>query len=401
MLKAIEDTLISRNNRMKRISISFYPVLSPIQNTIYYFLFAIKIKPCLLKLLFFRATLFFLQSATLYGHFYSPHLDGQLISQEEMYYMYTGQFKGLPEQRLNVCKALQPYLYWPLRSPSIGMFSSSGPFNSIPHLFSLWDLAPHRGSGVSVALIDTDVAQHKDLSLSFLETHLEVKKNYFSYYSITAHHGTHLAGIMAGKPPWYHSALRLTEPLIGIVGIAPEMTLYGIPILKNDGIGDSENLLQAFAIAQKKRVRIINLSARMKHLICFTPSPFPFLVVPVNSGFFSENSFGKSRYSAVLCEVASFTFDGKGTYKAYSELDEGILLPGTHILSTAIPGKEGYDYLFMSGNSQATAYMTGFFALVLGEFEHLFNDSDLFSLIQATTTESGAFDIIILLFIIK
>lgn len=377
---------------MKRISFSFKRIRSFLQPTILYFLFAIKIFLVVILFVFFETIYSFVG-----GAYYTPYLDGQLATAHELVLMQEAKGKQHGSKLRNECLALAPYCYWHLRCPFVGIVPSGKSYYMLAHQFTLWELAPRRGEGVRVALIDTAIGPHPDLKLENSSQN-NATLSVFSYCSLNAHHGTHMAGIMAGYPFWLAASLRIKEPLIGAIGIAPAMTLKGIEILKNDGIGDMQSLIEALQLAHSYKARIVNLSLRAKQLEYAIQPPFPFMVVPFT--FKIQPSVAQGRFSSVICEVGALTWNGKEQYKKYAD-ECAFAVPGTHILSAALPyNASEYMYLFMSGHSQATACMSGFLALVLGEFEHLFSDADFNSIFSYCVSGEGMLDMRLCLFIL-
>ena len=55
--------------------------------------------------------------------------------------------------------SLKKYLFWHQKIPTVGLRFDTKPLhNFIPHQFSLWQLAPKKGSGIKIAVIDTGIA---------------------------------------------------------------------------------------------------------------------------------------------------------------------------------------------------------------------------------------------------
>ncbi len=54
--------------------------------------------------------------------------------------------------------SLSKTLYWHYKTPTVGIIVDGPSYPYIPHFFSLYELAPHKGSGIKIAIIDTGVA---------------------------------------------------------------------------------------------------------------------------------------------------------------------------------------------------------------------------------------------------
>jgi subtilisin len=98
------------------------------------------------------------------------------------------------------------------------------------------------GKGVKVAVIDTGIAKHPDLKLRF-ETNC-VSGEDSTEVSVTDGHGTHVAGIIAGKRH----------------GIAPDVELYSFKVFPRDGPGENLYIARAIDQAVDAGCDLINLS---------------------------------------------------------------------------------------------------------------------------------------------
>src|SRR5687767_8128829 len=108
----------------------------------------------------------------------------------------------------------------------------------------------YTGLGIGVVVIDSGVASHKSLkkqivaSLDFTGGH-GVPRDQFG-------HGTHVAGIIAGARD------------SGYAGVAPDASIVSLKVLKEDGSGETSDVIAAiqWAIDNRARynLRVINLS---------------------------------------------------------------------------------------------------------------------------------------------
>ena len=84
------------------------------------------------------------------------------------------------------------------------------------------------GDDVKVAVFDTGISQHEDLTvidgISFVESE--------NHYNDLNGHGTHVAGIISAK-----------DNNIGILGVAPNVKLYAVKVLDSSGIGNYSNII--------------------------------------------------------------------------------------------------------------------------------------------------------------
>lgn len=100
------------------------------------------------------------------------------------------------------------------------------------------------GAGVVVAVVDTGIdVNHADLQGKVAFTHDVTGEGFFDYSG----HGTHVAGIIAGRGARYR-------------GVAPGATLMGVKVLKGDGSGTMSGVMEGVEWAVKRKVNVINLS---------------------------------------------------------------------------------------------------------------------------------------------
>lgn len=228
-----------------------------------------------------------------------------------------------------------------------------------------------RGQGIRVAVIDTGIdADHPDLT-----GRVEIVGNYVDDDPVALRndrHGTQVAGLIAA----------VANNGIGIVGVAPEVTLLGFKACWHDSIDEagrcnSFTLAQALAGAIQARAQIINLSLvgpadpLLKALVDKALTAHAIVVGA------AANAVGPSSFPAGLehvLAVAESEADG---------VDERLLrAPGRDIVTLVPQGR--YD--FASGSSLATAQVTGVVALLLARNRRL-SAGDLFEILHASSSE--------------
>ena len=86
-----------------------------------------------------------------------------IVEQEQELASIPMSKKSLRQQKANnvaFLKKEQSLLYWYQEFPTTGLRlgkkTTCYPF--LPHMFSLWDLAPHKGAGVKIGILDTGIA---------------------------------------------------------------------------------------------------------------------------------------------------------------------------------------------------------------------------------------------------
>lgn len=116
----------------------------------------------------------------------------------------------------------------------------------------MWDQNA-RGKGVTVAVIDTGVAPHKDLRGRIVGFHDVINQKSDPYDDHG--HGTHCSGIVAGDGAASHGYLK---------GVAPEANIVGIKVLGGDGSGEISGVVEGIQWAvenrEKYHIKVINMS---------------------------------------------------------------------------------------------------------------------------------------------
>ncbi len=83
-----------------------------------------------------------------------------------------GSLKPLDKKEKAIAtQDIQRTFLWHQKFPTVGLWYEEPAYPFIPHWFSLWDLAPHKGKGVTVAVLDTGVSAFS------IEGDTEFKKN--------------------------------------------------------------------------------------------------------------------------------------------------------------------------------------------------------------------------------
>jgi subtilisin len=222
------------------------------------------------------------------------------------------------------------------------------------------------GDGISVAIIDTGIdINHKDLNvaggISFVD--------YTTNYNDDNGHGTHIAGIIGAL-----------DNKIGIVGVAPNVDLYSVKVLDNNGNGKYSNVIKGIDWAIKNNIKIISMSiggteeskAFEKAAKIAYRQGILLVASAGNYGYFNNDSVTiPAKYNSVISvgainsENQRWEFSSRG-----KELD--LMAPGVDILSTTLGGGYGLN----TGSSMAAAYVTGVAALIM-ENNHTLSNKEI------------------------
>lgn len=233
-----------------------------------------------------------------------------------------------------------------------------------------WDQG-YTGRGVVVAILDTGCNYH----------HLDLKERIVGGYNFTKDsdgdatifedlngHGTHVAGTIAAS---------LNN--VGIVGVAPEVSLLILKVLDYRGSGTVDSLVKAinyainWTVPNNERVNILSLSLGLsssKEILhnAIKQAVSADIAVVVASGNEGDGDLSTAEYSypagyeEVLAvgaivnnnDVAQFTNTNK-------EVD--VYAPGVGIKSTYL----NKDYAVLSGTSMAAPHVTGALALLINK----------------------------------
>lgn len=214
---------------------------------------------------------------------------------------------------------------------------------------SLWKQA--KGSGVTVAVVDSGIAMHPALEGAVAEY-----RNFSSDSEVhdSLGHGTHVAGIIGARS--------------GIAkGIAPEATLLSLKVLGHSGMGSNDAVSQAIRFATEHKADIISMSlgggrpdAQMHQSIQRATAAG--IVVVCAAG----NDGGSVNYPAAFAEtIAVGAVDRTGTICEFSSRGKEIAVaaPGAEVTSTWL----GNGYATVSGTSMAAPFVSGVLALYVSE----------------------------------
>jgi serine protease AprX len=257
------------------------------------------------------------------------------------------------------------------------------------------------GKGIDVALIDTGVSPAAELAgrvvngpdLSFDSQSDEMR--YLDAYG----HGTHLAGIIAGRPA--DLAAGQAPSTKGFSGIAPGARIVNVKVGAYDGATDVSQVLAAIDWVVQHRntnglnIRVLNLSFGTDSIQDYRLDPLTYaaevawragIVVVVaagNEGFGSAHLNDPATDPFVIAvgaddmrgsigsgsdRVPDFSSRGKGRFVDLVAPGKSVIslrAAGSYIDETYPAGRVGDRFFRGSGTSQATAVTSGAVALLL------------------------------------
>jgi serine protease AprX len=272
------------------------------------------------------------------------------------------------------------------------------------------------GAGVDVALIDTGVAPVPALSnatkvvvgpdLSFESQDTDLR------YLDTFGHGTHMAGIIAGREAAPGTGYAYANDRTNFYGMAPDARLISIKVGANDGAVDVSQLIAAIDWVVQNRsanglnIKVLNLSFGTDSVQSWILDPLSQaaevasragILVVAAGGNDGESSRGLADPAVNPHVLAVGAADTKGTdsladdvvpsfsqHSASALLGRGpdLVAPGVRIVSASVPGSVlaqahpqalvgNGAFLRGSGTSQAAAVASGAAALIWQRWPNL------------------------------
>jgi subtilisin len=219
------------------------------------------------------------------------------------------------------------------------------------HAQSVWPVT--RGKSVNVAIIDSGIeSKHPDLAHAYAGGYNSIDPTKSAEDDFG--HGTHVAGIIAAA-----------DNNIGIIGVAPEVRLWGIKCLYQDGSGHDDYVVAAldWLIAKKQQsggTWVANMSfgglgtAALEKAVQRAVNAGIILIAAAGNTATETGLLYPAGYEGVISvaavdsqrQVASFSTRGYG-------LD--LAAPGVDIMSTYLRGKSSFTEV-QSGEKKLTAY---------------------------------------------
>lgn len=210
--------------------------------------------------------------------------------------------------------------------------------------------AGNTGKGVKVAVLDTGVdSHHPDLvvagGVNFVGT--RDGSTAASDWNDNHGHGTHCAGIIAGR-----------NNTVGVVGVAPDAALYGVKVLGDSGSGYTSDIIQGLDWCVANGVKVASMSlggsgTTSLKAACDRAYANGVLVVAA-----AGNSAGAVMYPAAYTSVVAVSATtSQNQLASFSNRGAQIELaaPGVSIYSTYKNG----GYAYMSGTSMACPHVAG------------------------------------------
>jgi len=210
---------------------------------------------------------------------------------------------------------------------------------------SVWNLS--NGTGVKVAVLDTGIGLHDDLSIlggvSFVDN------NYHDSYG----HGTKIAGVIA--------ALLNNE---GLVGVAPNVNLYSVKIMQGP-TGDLSNAIAGIEWIIDNNMDIVSMSfgfesySQIFKEVLEEAYDNGILLVAASGNEGTDNILYPAKYSSVIAVGASTQDDNIASFSSYG-FEQELVAPGVDINSTSLSNTHSVS----SGTSMSAPHVSGVAALI-------------------------------------
>ncbi|MBB2478949.1 S8 family peptidase [Bacillus sp. APMAM] len=213
----------------------------------------------------------------------------------------------------------------------------------------------YTGKGVKVAVLDSGISKHADLQVAGGVSFTSYTKSYADDNG----HGTHVAGIIGAK-----------NNGIGVVGVAPDASLYAVKVLDSKGDGYLSDIISGIDWSIKNHMDVINLSFGTPEnsvaLQQIVDEAYDKGILVVAAAGNEGNSAGTgntvdypAKYSSVIAVGAVDQNNKRGTFSATGP-DLEVVAPGVNVLSTYMDN----EFAYMSGTSMAAPFVSGTLALL-------------------------------------
>ncbi len=215
--------------------------------------------------------------------------------------------------------------------------------------------AGNAGSGVRVAILDTGIdSDHPDLvvagGINFSGS-AEDGSTSASAWNDGHGHGTHCAGIVAAR-----------DNTIGVIGVAPDVELWAVKVLGDDGSGYTSDVIQGLDWCAANGVQVAGMSLGGRG----TTSLRNACARAYSAGVLLVAAAGNDRsavdypaaYTSVIAVSATDSTDAYALFSNYGRQIE-LAAPGVSVYSTYNDG----GYASMSGTSMACPHVAGAAAL--------------------------------------
>lgn len=231
------------------------------------------------------------------------------------------------------------------------------------------------GRGVKVGVLDTGIdSVHPDIGRN-VKGGMDAIGGTASARDDNGH-GTHVSGTIA--------ALRNG---VGVVGVAPDASVYSVKVLDSRGSGKLSNLVQGMEWCVGQQIKVVNLSLSaskdnqtFRDVVQSARKAGITMVCAAGNSGPSPNTVGyPAKYIETIAVAAINDDDAVANFSSRGR-EIAVSAPGVDVLSTW-PGRR---YRKSSGTSMAAPHVTGAVALML-EADPALTPSEIKSILQSTS----------------
>jgi subtilisin family serine protease len=246
---------------------------------------------------------------------------------------------------------------------------------------ALWQCG--RGAGITVAVVDSGVqANHPDLAGRVRPGAAVVNGAVQTGAGGTDvnGHGTHVAGIVGAG-----------ENGIGVVGVAPEVTILPVRVLDANGVGPNSDIGKGITWAVDHGAKVINVSIGSDTKSASVSTAVDYAVdhgVVVVAAAGNGGPTGNPRYPAALAKVIAVgALSQNGDVASYSTNGDyvDVVAPGSNIYSTKPPSTWGMN----SGTSMASPHVAALAALIIDARNAPVSPGNMLRRLTSTATDAG------------
>jgi subtilisin len=236
------------------------------------------------------------------------------------------------------------------------------------------------GQGVKVCVVDTGIDMtHPDLKGNIAGGWNALDNS--SNFKDDNGHGTHVSGTIAA-----------VNNAIGVVGVAPKASLYGVKVLDASGSGSFDAVIAGMQWCVQNHMQVASMSlgadqgndSLKETVAAMAKGGVTLIAAAGNSGPGAGTVGYPAGYPGAIAIAAMDSSDKTADFSSRGP-QVAFIAPGVNVLSTYMGG----GYRSLSGTSMATPHMTGLAALAIAARGVSGYQSVLAALKSAATPISG------------